>query len=102
MGEEKEIPEFYSDMFEIVGGPYGIVLNFRKGPPEPRMETRETVARVRMSWEHAKAMTYIMWRHIRRIEQESGVSYPIPPRVLSDMNIGREDWEGFWKPTPEV
>jgi len=48
-----EVPEFYSDMFEIVGGPFGIVINFRKGPAEPRMETRETAARIRMSWEHA-------------------------------------------------
>ncbi len=101
MAEEKEVPEFYSDMFEIVGGPYGIVLNFRKGPPEPRLETRETVARVRMSWEHAKAMTYIIWRHIRRVEQDTGVSYPVPAKVLSDMGIGKEDWENFWRPAAQ-
>lgn len=100
MGEEKEIPEFYSDMFEVVAGPYGVTLNFRKGPPEPRMESRETVCRVRMSWEHAKIMTYVMWRHIRKMEQDKGVSYPAPPEVLSNLQIGKEDWDNFWQPPP--
>lgn len=102
MPEEKEIPEFYSDMFEIVGGPYGVVVNFRKGPSEPRSEARETVCRVRMSWEHAKTMTYILWRYIRNMEQGTRISYPIPMKVLSDLQIGLEDWNSFWKPSSEV
>ena len=97
-----EIPEFYSDMFEIVGGPFGMVINFRKGPAEPRTETRETVARMRMSWEHAKAMTFLMWRHIRSIESNTAVSYPLSSKVLSDMQIGREDWDRFWSPPPTI
>jgi len=95
---DERIPEFYSDMFEVVAGPYGIVLNFSKGPPEPRMDTKETVARIRMSWEHAKSMTFIMARHIKKIERDTGVSYPIPLKVLSDMGIGPEDWDSFWRP----
>lgn len=39
MADEKQIPEFYSDAFEIVSGPYGTVLNFEKGAPEPRSPT---------------------------------------------------------------
>jgi len=93
---DEKIPEFYSDMFEVVASPYGVVLNFSAGPPEPRMD-KEPVARIRMSWEHAKSMTFIMARHIKKIEQETGVSYPIPTRVLSDMSIGLEDWDAFWK-----
>jgi len=100
MPEEKQIPEFYSDVFEIVGGPYGVTINFRKSPPEPRAGGPETVVRVRMSWEHVKSMAYIIWRYVRRVEQESGVFYPVPIKVLSDQGIGLEDWEKFWKSTP--
>ncbi len=96
MPDDKPIPEFYSDMFEIVASPYGIVLNFSKGPPEPRMD-KEVMARVRMSWEHAKAMTFIMSRHIKQVEEGTGVSYPIPTKQLSEMGIGLEDWNVFWK-----
>lgn len=98
MPDEKEIPEFFTDMFEVVGGPYGIVINFMKSPPVPRTETKETVARIRTSWEHAKAMTFVMQRHVKKIEQDMGVSYPLPSKVLSDMGIAKEDWDTFWKP----
>lgn len=98
--EQKDIPDVYSDMFEILGGAYGLVFNFRKGPCEPSMQGFETVARVHMSWEHAKAMTYISWRHIKRMEEHAGISYPLPNKVLSDMAIPKEDWDEFWKPIP--
>jgi hypothetical protein len=64
------------------------------------MGTPEATARVRMSWEHAKSMVYVMWHYIRKVEQETGVSYPVPMKVLSDQNIGREDWDSFWKSSP--
>ena len=96
------IPEYYSDMFEVVGGPYGIVLNFMKSPPVPRTEIKETVSRIRMSWEHAKAMTFIMQRHVETVERDTGVSYPMSTKVLSDMGIAREDWDDFWKPIRDI
>lgn len=97
MVEENSVPEYYSDAFEVMAGPYGIVLNFSKGPGEPRVQVGEKVARIRTSWEHAKIMTFIMARHIKRVETEMGVSYPIPGKLLSDMGISKEDWDGFWK-----
>ncbi len=100
MPEGKEVPEFYSDQFEIVGGPYGVTINFKKTPPEPRMGAPEVVSRTRMSWEHTKSMVYVMWRYVRKVEQESGVSYPVPMKVLSEQSIGREDWDSFWKSSP--
>ena len=97
MPDEHLIPEFYSDMFEVVGGPYGIVLNFMKSPPVPRTETKETVTRIRMSWEHAKAMTFIMARQIKKVEEDQGISYPLPAKVIMDI-AAKEDWDSFWKP----
>lgn len=102
MPDENQIPEYYTDMFEVVGGPYGITLNFMKSPPVPRTETKETVARIRMSWEHAKAMTFIMQRHVKTVERDVGVSYPMPSKVLSEMGIAKEDWDSFWKAEKEL
>ena len=100
--DEKEIPEIYSDQFILSGNPYGMVLNFRKAPPEPGPgKVPETQARVWMSYEHAKMMTFVMARHIKKIESETGVFFPVPSRVLSELGVGSEDWEAFWKSPPE-
>lgn len=102
MPEDKEIPEFYSDQFMFAGGPYGVVINLGKSPSEPGPgKVPETVARVRMSYEHVKTLAFVLCRQIKKIEKETGVSYPIPAKVLSDLGIGMEDWEAFWKSPPE-
>lgn len=100
MPEEKEVPEYYSDQFMIAGGPYGAVINFAKSPPEPGPgKVPEKVARVRTSYEHLKTMTFVLARHVKQIERENGVSYPIPSKVLSSLSIAKEDWDGFWEST---
>lgn len=102
MAEEKETPEFYSDQFMVSGGPYGLVINFKASPPEPGPgKVPETVARVRMSYELVKTLTFVMCRHIKKVERDTGVSYPIPGKVLSDLGVGIEDWQAFWKSPPE-
>lgn len=98
MPDEKQIPEFYSDGFEVISGPYGIVLKFGKAVPDVHAETpREQVANIRMSWEHAKTMAYKMVEHVKKIENQTGVSYPIPQKILNDLSIPKEDWDSFWK-----
>ena len=100
MPEEKEVPEFYSDQLMISGGPYGVTISFAKSPGEPGPgRVPETGVRVRMSYEHLKCMTFILWRHIRKIEKDTGVAYPVPTKVLSDLGVGLEDWQSFWQPT---
>ena len=102
MAEEKETPEFYSDQFMVSGGPYGLVINFRASPPEPGPgKVPETVARVRMSYELVKTLTFVMCRHIKKVERDTGVSYPVPGKVLSDLGVGMEDWQAFWKSPPD-
>ena len=103
MPEEKEVPEFYSDQFMIGSGPYGVVINFGKSPAEPGPgKVPETVARIRTSYEHTKTMAFVLCRHVKQVERNTGVSYPIPTKVLSDLSIAPEDWESFWKTTPEI
>jgi hypothetical protein len=96
--EEKKIPEYYADHFMMAGGPYGAVINFGESPPEPGPgKTPETVVRIRMSYEHIKTLTFVMARHIKKVERENNVSYPIPSKVLSGLGIAKEDWDGFWE-----
>lgn len=103
MTEEADVPEFYSDQFMVSGGPYGLAINFRMSPPEPGPgKVPETVARVRMSYELLKTLTFVLCRHVKKIERESGVSYPISAKVLSDLGIGMEDWEAFWRSHPDI
>jgi hypothetical protein len=100
--DEKNVPDVYSDQFVVSGGPYGMALGFRKSPPEPGPgKVPETVARVWMSYEHAKMMTFVLARHIKKIEREAGISYQLPYRVLSDLGVGKEDWDSFWKSPPD-
>lgn len=98
MAEEKEAPEFYADNFMIAGGPYGAVINFAKSPPEPGPgKTPEAVVRIRMSYEHIKTMTFVLARHVKKLERENAVSYPISAKVLSGLGIAKEDWDSFWE-----
>lgn len=102
MPEEKEIPEVYSDQFMISGGPYGVLMNLNKSPVEPGPgKVPVTVARVWMSYEHAKMVAFMLCRHIKKIESDGGISFPVPSKVLSGLGIGMEDWEAFWKSPPE-
>ena len=103
MAEETDVPEFYADQFMVSGGPYGLAINFRISPPEPGPgKVPETVARVRMSYELLKTLTFVLSRHMKKIERDSGVSYPISAKVLSDLGIGMEDWEAFWRTHPDI
>ena len=102
MTEDKDIPEFYSDQFIISGGPYGVVISLGKSSAEPGPgKVPETVARVRMSYEHVKTLTFLLCRHIKKVESEAGITYPVSTKVLSNLGIGIEDWEAFWRTPPE-
>jgi hypothetical protein len=103
--EGQQVAEFYSDNVELGGGPFGVTLNFNRSKRTPSAPGRPTEyepeVTIRMSWEHFKAMVFFGWRHVRQVERDIGVSYPIPTTLLSQWGIGLEDWEGFWKPAPK-
>ena len=50
-----------------------------------------------MSYEHIKTLTFVMARHVKKLERENAVSYPIPAKVLSGLGIAKEDWDSFWE-----
>lgn len=93
----EDIFEAYSDTFEALGNVYGMVINFNLSPPElgpPKNPT--TVARMRLSWEMAKVLTFVLLRYIKKTESMRGVSYPIPTEMLNSLKIASEDWDALW------
>ena len=87
--------EGYSDTFEVVGNPYGLLINFNLSPPNMKSDPT-TVARMRVSWEMGKVLTTLLLRHIKTAEEKAGVSYPMSYEVLNSLRIAREDWDGLW------
>ncbi len=92
--------DIYSDQFQVNVGPYGCVLNFSASDPQPpppgAAPNVHRLASVRMSLEHIKVMTYLLRRQLVEYERQTGITVPLPPQVINALQIGREDWDGFW------
>ena len=83
-------PEFYIDSYNLALSPYTVILDLavRQGP-----EDVESLVRIRMSPEHAKAMAILFKRAIQDYERLTGVSIALPPELLKEKNIDVEtDW----------
>ncbi|MGH2397315.1 MAG: hypothetical protein ACRDFW_10070 [bacterium] len=67
-----DAPDVYTDQFQLHFGPYGCLLNFlvssTQAPPPGTAPQAERVASVRMSLEHLKVMTYILYRQTLEYE----------------------------------
>lgn len=90
----------YADQFSITITPYGSNLSFLVSPAhqDPAKPSPPTpVATIRMSVEHAKVMVMVMKKHIRTVEEQSGVETKVSPFVLNQLGISPEDWDTFWK-----
>lgn len=94
-----EVSDTYADNFEAIGNAYGILLNMGLSAPVRTTypEQPTPVARVRISWEMAKVLTFILVRMIKKTEAETGVSYPISMEMLNNLKIPKEDWDLVWK-----
>jgi len=92
---EEDIFEAYSDSFDSMGNSYGMVLNFNLSPSKMGKEPT-TVVRVRMSWEMAKVLTFILRRYIKNAEAKRGLSYPLPIDLLNELKISPDDWDMLW------
>jgi len=91
----EEVFQGYSDTFEVASNPYGMVINFNLSPPSVKVE-QSVVARIRVSFEMAKVLTFMMLRNIKTRESQTGVSYPIASEILSNLKIAKEDWDALW------
>jgi len=85
--EGDEVPRFYSNSVAAHAGAFDVVLDFGFELGDAS-EPRSSVARVAMSWEHARAFTEMLGAMIDRYEQELG---PLPniekARVRNDGGV---------------
>ena len=88
--------DVYSDQVAVHIGPFGCTLNFSCSTAIPPAAgggmPGQVVATVRMSLEHLKLMTFMLRRQLLQFEQSSG-QVQVPQEVLSQLRIGREDWD---------
>jgi hypothetical protein len=50
-----------------------------------------------MSLEHLKVVAFLFRRQLVQYERQQGIQVPIPTDVLNRLEIGPEDWRGFWE-----
>lgn len=93
--------DVYCDQFQVNTAVFGCTLNFSVSgptPPAPGAPPHaDRVATVRMSLEHLKVMTFVLHRQLLQHEAQTGTIIPIPAQVLNALQIGREDWDAFWR-----
>ncbi len=90
-----DVFEAYSDSFDSMGNSYGLVLNFNLSPSKVGNQATN-VAKIRMSWEMSKVLTFVLLRYIKAAEVKRGLSYPLPTDLLNELKIAPEDWDGLW------
>jgi len=95
-----EVPDVYTDQFQVNLGTFGCTINFQLSGATPvvpgALPQIERVATIRMSLEHLKAMVFIMHRQLAAYEAQAHVAIALPVEVLRAMQIRQEDWEAFW------
>lgn len=88
MAEKESPPVAYANVMEVTGGAFDIVFDFGFKPPESSKRQSpdyDVVARVAMSWSHAKSMLPILARLISAYEQDQGT---IPAPGFEDQSKG--------------
>lgn len=94
-----DLPDIYADQFNISLTAYGVSLTFSLTPhvlglaPSGGAPTVTPKAVIRMSLEHAKIMTMILRRQLKRFELEAlGDPIRVPARVLKELELSEGEW----------
>ena len=92
---EPNYVDVYADRCNVVLLPFGasIVFSQTKMPPTANNLPPEAEHQVivRMSIEHIKAMTMILWRQIRAYEDSIGHRTELCANILKDLGIPKRD-----------
>ena len=80
---------------------HGIVLRLGKshigdGKDGGRTITQEDVGTIRMHFEHAKLMAFLLRRALAGYEQQFDVSVSVPASILNFNQISDGEWDEFW------
>ena len=83
------------DSFTFATNPYGMIIKFAQSQENNALP--RSVSTIRVSFEHAKAMVYILKRMIIAQEAQVQRQYPIAADVLVAMGTNDHDWQAFWR-----
>ena len=88
-------PDVYADQFILSTGVWGVAMSFLKTPPHPtpgHAPQPEPQAVIRMSLQHAKIVSMILRRQLKKWEREN-VDITIPTEVYNQLGLSPlEDW----------
>lgn len=76
----------------------GVVLTFSQSETEAESGTYGVV---RLSREMLKLTAFFIRENIVQHEQEAGVTWPIPPEILTLNEVDLEKWAWFWEQEQE-
>ncbi len=92
--EEAGVPELYTDGVQIGLSPFGVTLAFSMQPAgQTGTMAPIKVCNLRMSLEHAKALTMMLKKQLKNYEVNTGDEIPLPPQVYTGLGLSKmEDW----------
>ena len=97
--------DIYVDTYQVSTTPFAGTINFMVTsamPPMPGTPPKtDQLGSVRLSLENMKVLAFFLYRQIKQHESTLGVKIDVPRQVLNTLQIGPEDWEGFWKRSSE-
>jgi hypothetical protein len=92
---DEKVPDLYTDGVQITVSPFGITLSFAMQPAgqSGQMAAPIRVCNLRMSLEHAKALSMILRRQLKNYEVNLGGEIPLPHQVYQQLGLSeKEDW----------
>jgi len=87
-----DVPDVYADSVRFGISAFGVSLAFSASSTTPRAEAG-TVAVVRTSLEHAKALTIILRKQLKNYEDSNGAPIHLHPNVWKSLSLSKhDDW----------
>lgn len=87
----ESIPEYYSDVFYLRSGPWGVATTFSVASPKEDIDGHD-VCVVRLSHETAKTLSMMIRQQLKKYERDSKTSIAVPQEVLNSLGLAPEDW----------
>ena len=92
----KEVPDIFSDLFNILENPLGVMVVLAKTTMPERGPTPEQksvpVAVLRFSPENWKVILMSGRKQLKTREASQGAPFKIAPELLTSLNLTEADW----------
>lgn len=94
---DNDIPDIFSDLFNILENPLGVIVVLSKTSPpnvsQPNMpQQTKSVAILRFSPVNWKVILMSGRKQLKARETSQGAPFKIAPELLSSLNLTEADW----------